>query len=782
MLRSGLAVTYRLLAAAYVLVLISGVVGWVAEPRAGLQVEPNSDGELVVQRVYPGGAAWEAGVELGDILVEIDGTPVDYALWTKQGDRATEFIVRRPSTTALLRGTTNEPGQYGLLLVASFILIASVFALSSVAIFSRTSRPLEILLLALFLIVVAIAFAVAPAVGQWNPLAQATSNLMVPWAAALMFGFFSVFPAPIWRRHKVLLALPISVFASAILLNVAYIVSVVFFPAVFEAFSNAWFLHISIGLTGSLFLIGTSYWAEQSPVRREQLRVVVLGIMFAVTPFLLLSVLPRVVGVSFIVRPELTVLGTVLIPLSFVYAILRHHLMGIRHLVHRGVTYVATSIGVLVAFGSLLIIVRLLAGDEAASNSMLQVILLALLFLGIPAVSGTRRLTFATVDLLLYRDSTDYAKTIRNVSLKAASTESFSELAEFALEALVKEFDLVFAAMVRFEVAGNQVIASTGDFPDQLVPELSRMQRESKGQIQAPMEFTSQGTGETLILAALPDEETARRVMCFGPKVSEAPMSQQELSTIQSIAAHMGTIAEKLALLDHLKESTISLRNLNRRLLSAQEEERRRIAEYLHGEPLQVATYLAWQAELQNLPEDLKSLLSSLADELRGFTALLRPSVLEDLGIVAAIEGLKNELTSKEGFEVELSFSELTHETRFDSEVELALYRICQEALRNAVKHAKTKCASVHLEAHDGGLVLTVADEGVGMDYPALNGNGVHLGIVSMQERTEQFGGTLKIMSSKFMSSGQSQGTTIVVTLPATSLEREVQREKSGTR
>lgn len=777
MLRSGLTGTYQLLAAVYVLALVGGVVGWIAEPRAGLQAGLNSDGELAVQRLYPGGAAWEAGVELGDVLVEIDGASVDYALWAKQGDRATEFVVRRPLTNELLRGTTNEPGQYGLLLVASFILIASVFALSSVVIFSRAGRPLEILLLALFLIMVAIAFAAAPAVGQWNPLAQATSNLTIPWAVALMFGFFSVFPAPIWRRYRALLALPILVIVGTVLLNVSYIVSVIFLPVVFEVFSIALFLHLSMGLTGSLLLIGTSYWVERSPVRREQLRIVVMGMALAVTPFLFLSLLPRVVGVSFIVRPELTVLGTVLIPLSFVYAILRHHLMGIRRLVHRGVTYIAISTGVLVSFGSLLIVVRLLAGDEVASNSMLQTILLALLLLGIPAISGTRRLTFATVDLLLYRDSTDYAETIRNVSLKAASTESFPELAVFVLEALAKEFDLVFAAIVRLDVAGNQVVASTGNFPSHLVLELSNVQKEWNDQIEAPMKFKSKTTGETLILAALPEEGTAYRVMCFGPKMSEAPMSKQELNTIQSIAAHMGTIAEKLALLDHLKESTISLRNLNRRLLSAQEEERRRIAEYLHGEPLQVATYLAWQAELQNLPEDLKSLLSSLADELRGFTALLRPSVLEDLGIVAAIEGLKNEFNSREGFVVELSFSGLAHESRFDSEVELALYRICQEALRNAVKHANTTSASVHLEAHNDALILTVADEGVGMNYPAPNGNGVHLGIVSMQERTEQLGGTLKIMSSV-----QSQGTTVVVTLPAASLKREVQREKSELR
>ncbi len=210
---------------------------------------------------------------------------------------------------------------------------------------------------------------------------------------------------------------------------------------------------------------------------------------------------------------------------------------------------------------------------------------------------------------------------------------------------------------------------------------------------------------------------------------------------------------------------------------AATEDERRRFTRELHDETLQGlgALRLALSAarRLED-PERWKGALGDAISELdteiaslRGIIADVRPASLDELGVEAALEAFADR-TRTRGVEVELEV-DLDYEagrakTRHDPELETALYRIVQEAVTNAVKHAGGEAVSVSVTEGDGVATVRVRDEGEGFD-PAEQPRGY--GLVGMRERVESLGGSLTIESAP------GAGTTVTVRLP-------VQRRSDG--
>jgi len=206
-----------------------------------------------------------------------------------------------------------------------------------------------------------------------------------------------------------------------------------------------------------------------------------------------------------------------------------------------------------------------------------------------------------------------------------------------------------------------------------------------------------------------------------------------------------------------------------------QEAERARLARELHDGPIQELIALGQMAEMaQRLiergePGRARALLGEMrqaelktVDELRRLIGALRPAYLEDLGFVPALETLVQQADRQSEVRVRLERGEGTH--RLAPEVELAAYRIAQEALHNALQHAQARDILVRVRCDEEGITLTVADDGVGFTLPPqpdlLTRRG-HFGLVGMQERATRLGGTLKIATAP------GEGTRVTVHLPA---------------
>lgn len=213
------------------------------------------------------------------------------------------------------------------------------------------------------------------------------------------------------------------------------------------------------------------------------------------------------------------------------------------------------------------------------------------------------------------------------------------------------------------------------------------------------------------------------------------------------------------------------LRRLSSQVITAQEEERRRIARELHDETSQSLASLLISLERVDaaIPADLSDLKARLAsareltgqtlDGLRALVADLRPLLLDDLGLVPAIRWYAGDRLEPEGIDVSVEApSDLP---RLPQRVESALFRISQEAVSNVLKHADASQVRVLL-ACDGALTLTVEDDGAGFDpaeAPGEEGTR-HMGLFSIRERAAALGGEATIDSAP------GEGTRVRVRIP----------------
>jgi signal transduction histidine kinase len=217
-----------------------------------------------------------------------------------------------------------------------------------------------------------------------------------------------------------------------------------------------------------------------------------------------------------------------------------------------------------------------------------------------------------------------------------------------------------------------------------------------------------------------------------------------------------------------------SLRGYIGSITAAQEEERRRLARDLHDDTIQSLIALKQRVQLAQMDpvagsttgsfSELEDLAEKTIDNLRRVTRALRPIYLEDLGLLAALEMLAREVA--QATEIQVEFAASGSERRLSSTVELALYRIAQEALNNTVRHAQASRAVVKLsftDHLDQAVLLEVSDNGRGFDPPKSPADfapGGHFGLLGIHERVELIGARLEISSS------QGKGTRISVHLP----------------
>jgi signal transduction histidine kinase len=224
------------------------------------------------------------------------------------------------------------------------------------------------------------------------------------------------------------------------------------------------------------------------------------------------------------------------------------------------------------------------------------------------------------------------------------------------------------------------------------------------------------------------------------------------------------TLAERAAVAVDLSERVG--RDALRRVVEAQELERKRLARELHDETGQALTSIllglkpleqsAASVEDRAAVASLRELVVSTLQGVRRLAVELRPSALDDFGLATAVERLAETFREQSGIRVDLEAQ--LGDDRLPSEVETALYRIVQEALTNVVKHAGAARVSIILTHRDSAVAAVIEDDGAGFD-PAAVENDV-LGLVGMRERVGLVGGRLRIES------GEGTGTTIVAEVP----------------
>jgi signal transduction histidine kinase len=216
-----------------------------------------------------------------------------------------------------------------------------------------------------------------------------------------------------------------------------------------------------------------------------------------------------------------------------------------------------------------------------------------------------------------------------------------------------------------------------------------------------------------------------------------------------------------------MSHARVELKRLSARLLEAQEEERRLISRELHDEVGQALTgVLVEMANLSNLirnreeaalskkVDEIKRLLEESIGVVRNMALLLRPSMLDDLGLVPALQWQAREASKRSGLWVKVAAEDVSDELTEDHKT--CIYRIVQEALHNIVQHANARNVRITVTQERERLLLSIQDDGRGFNPPQERG----MGLIGMEERVSALGGRLVVESAS------GEGTLLRVVLP----------------
>jgi len=237
---------------------------------------------------------------------------------------------------------------------------------------------------------------------------------------------------------------------------------------------------------------------------------------------------------------------------------------------------------------------------------------------------------------------------------------------------------------------------------------------------------------------------------------------------IGELSQAFNTMTADLAQADRERKEREQLRTrLLEQVITAQEEERKRIARELHDETGQSLTSLMVRLQTMNqqcpVPElkpqmeEVRQLIAQTLDGVHNLAVELRPSVLDDLGLEAALQRQIQDYRRR--FHLDIDFVAVGLDERLPPAAETTLYRIVQEGLTNIARHAQARTASILLERRNGRVRVIIEDDGQGFALQQAVGSG-RLGLYGMRERAELLDGTFTIESEP------GQGTSIFVEVP----------------
>ena len=283
-------------------------------------------------------------------------------------------------------------------------------------------------------------------------------------------------------------------------------------------------------------------------------------------------------------------------------------------------------------------------------------------------------------------------------------------------------------------------------------PSTGRIERKLGYSVELPRWGWMLGTGIYL------DDVDAAAARLRGNLLASVRETLLGLATVAVVAA-LAVFAGGLALnISEQRQADRKLKALAHRVVTSQEEERARVSRDLHDHICQLLVSIKYQFELVGhrlahpgakpvtaIDTEIAA-LSKAIGEVRRISHDLRPALLDDLGLPAALEHIAGELAQRSGLEVRV-FPRV-HEERLPELQAVSLFRVAQEALRNAERHAQARRIDIRLDDADDKLELRITDDGCGFDVKTVESSKDRgIGLSNMRERVERNGGTFRLVS-----------------------------------
>jgi signal transduction histidine kinase len=691
----------------------------------------------VLQAVFADSLADWSGFHVGDQIIQVDGIPFED--WQTFEVRNYLVEVNRGNQTHTLELPVLSIFKHNPWALISAVLIALTYWGLSLILLARRFQYREIRLLFLTVQTLAITLLLQIAYSSFYPQqwAMDLSVICLYLSAPLGFHYYLTFPVYLGAAQQRKIAL-VLVYLGALLSIAAWLVRI-------DNAVRLGVIHTIVVYTAAMGLVCYSYFFKAVPDERRRLRILLLGTILAGVPAILFYLVPTFLGFPHRMPLWLVGLFTVIAPIAYYYAILRHNLFEIDRLLNRTLVYAILSLGILILYlGPFLLIYRLTSGDILAQTMVAAGLTL---IVGL-AFGRTRLFVQRLVDRLFYGGWYDFPSVIETISDALSRSTQRSQVEDVLI---VQVSDLMQLHPGQLWIGG----------PDQTLPH-----KKIGRQIQFAFDLQNQYQG----------------IWTISPRRDGDDFSDSD-RRILSTLAHQAEIAlNNVLLIETLQKQLSEIRKTQRQLLRSREEERSRLARELHDGPIQTLVGLNLQLGL-NLVEqtgetrnskaetsspfsqsllEMRKDVKALLGELRTVCAELRPPMLDAIGLGAAIRALSEDWTQENGIAVQL---ELPGDDRFRSlpeEVRVNLYRVIQEALTNAARHASPGQVYISLVREEAFWQLLIKDDGCGFVPPfspdELTAKG-HFGLAGIQERVDLIGGKLELKSAP------DEGTEVLVTI-----------------
>ncbi len=489
---------------------------------------------------------------------------------------------------------------------------------------------------------------------------------------------------------------------------------------------------VSIGLFAQMY----RYRRVSSMVQRQQTKWVVFGVVAAMLvaiglllPFVAYPALDRPGSLYELISTTPITLSMLSIPLSIGVAILKYRLYDIDLIINRTLVY-----GVLTA--SIVGVYVVMVGGLGALLQARGSLLVSLLATGLVAVlfAPLRDRLQRGVNRLMYGERDDPYAVVSRLGQRLEATLAPETVLPTIVETVKEALKLPYAAISLKGNGASEIVASAG--------------KSVVKPLRLPLVYQSEPVGELLL----------------GPRGPGEAFSPADRCLLDDLARQAGIAAHAVRLTNDLQRS-------RERLVTAREEERRRLRRNLHDGlgPALSSAMLKLGAARRLLPsgspaDDLivevrEDMRTTVAD-VRGLVYDLRPPALDQLGLVPTIHDYAEQCASDDPAGMRVTVDAPEQLPPLPAAVEVAAYYIAREAITNTMRHARARSCRVHLALQDGPerveLRLEITDDGVGLPYERHLG----VGLSSMRERAEELGGKFSVESPP------EGGTCVVARLP----------------
>ncbi len=709
--------------------------------------------------------AWINGIQPGMLVKSITGPFSDFGLHRVGGLSRCVPTISRPVDVQVI-------GQHTILHVTIYpqsitipdeilpYLLMTIFSVTGIIIYLRARNcPAARTAYGLFSFASLIFFIASIPTILWANILIYVLGL-ITWGLATTF--VCLLPHPLLKqrsKHKQRMS-PYTPLIVGIILTIISLPSIIWFPWIRAVL---WIL-TSVYTLACIITIGSiMFWGLRSlnSSDKQVTRIVAISIAFLLLALAVNHSVAHYQSFVFNGSTQIFAVPLMLLPIVCSYALVHHQFLGATGLFNRQIIRIVLWL-LLASFFIVLTIILIQTINVSTGNQNLRIYCYAgLLVLNLGLFPLAWNMVRNIGDQLFYHDFYEYNRSLQELSAKLTHFHHLEQICAFLLPRLTTLLNATGAALLIYTPEQGENKASnvplwriyldkdTAFLPtDRLIGIANLALTHRREPSAEPLLL------DGVLLFTLYDGNRLSGFLCLGSKLNFEQYRRQDKSFLATLAAQLSVLEVNNRYLEQAEADAQKLTALNRRVISAQEDERKRLAFELHDEALQQAILLTRQlSDAGNMSEvaEAMPLARAIVTSLRHTCLELRPPLLDELGLEEALYWLAGQTEQRaergdiKGLQIEVSCINTT-DLRLPDQVELTFYRVVQEALTNVLKHSQARKVTIQLRHYPWGEIsLFVRDNGRGFvsERPANE----QLGLIGMRERMVAIGGQLQLIS-----------------------------------